>query len=64
MKNVTITSQDDFVTPVSVQSAIKDRFAFSKNKEVEVKYDGEEKTFDVYQNDKFICSFDSNGNEI
>lgn len=64
MKNVTITSQDDFVTPVSVQSAIKDRFAFSKNKEVEVKYDGEEKTFDVYQNDKFICSFDLDGKEI
>lgn len=64
MSNVTISNDSDFTTPVAVQSSIKTRFAFSKNKEVEVKYDGEEKTFDVYQNDKFICSFDSDGNEI
>lgn len=62
--NVTILNNSNFVTPSAVQSSIKEKFAFSKNKEVEVRYDGKEKTFDVYQNDKFICSFNSNGNEI
>jgi hypothetical protein len=64
MNTVTILNVSDFTTPSVVQSAIKDFFAFSKNKEVEVRFDKEEKSFDIYQNDKYICSFDENGNEI
>jgi hypothetical protein len=59
--NVRIFSGDNFVTPTSVQQAIIDRFALSKNKDVHVKESGKE--YDVYQNEKYVCSFDSSGNE-
>lgn len=62
--NVTILNNSDFVTPLAVQSSIKDKFAFSKNKEVEVKFDKEEKSYDVYQNQSYVCSFDELGNQL
>lgn len=66
MKNVTISSSDSFVTPVDVQNAIRNKFSLQKFKEVSVKYDSEEKSYDVYDadTDKFICSFSINGEEI
>lgn len=64
MKNVVIISESEKVTPSLVQDAIKNRFAFSKNKEVTVKYDAESLCFDVYQDDKYLCSYDENGNKI
>jgi hypothetical protein len=62
--DVTILNNSDFVTPSIVQNSIKEKFAFSKNKEVEVRFDKEEKSFDIYQNEQFVCSFDEKGNEI
>ncbi len=62
--NTVILSKDNFVTPVKVQNAIRNRFTFQISKEVEVCFDSKEQNFDVYHNDKFICSFDEQGNEI
>ena len=62
--NVTILNNSDFLTPSIVQNSIKEKFAFSKNKEVEVRFDKQEKSFDIYQNEQFVCSFDENGHEI
>jgi hypothetical protein len=64
MNNVTILNNSEFITPSSVQQAIRDRFSFAKNKEVNVKYDNKELSYDVYQDDKYICSFDKDGNGI
>jgi len=61
---VTILNNSDFATPSAVQSSIKDKFAFSKNKEVEVKFDKEKTSYDVYQNESYVCSFDLYGKEL
>ena len=58
----TIISSDEFTTPIRVQSEIRNRFAFSKEVEVEVRKNGEE--FEVYRNDKYQFSLDESGNEI
>ena len=62
--NVTILSMDSECIPVAVQSTVRNRFAFSKKKEVFVKYCLEDEAYDVFQEDKFICSFDELGNEL
>lgn len=65
MKYTRIISDDSFIVPVAVQSAIKRRFSLSKIEEVNVKKSKNE--FDVYQDEEYknyICSFDLDGNEI
>ncbi|MFT6879115.1 MAG: hypothetical protein ACJARG_000039 [Arcticibacterium sp.] len=64
MKKFSITSEHSFVTPVAVQRAIRTKFAFSKIEEVNVKYDQESKSFDVYKKEQYICSFEENGTEV
>jgi hypothetical protein len=59
--NVSIQSGSHLLVPVAVQNSIKNKFAFSKNKEVFVKYNLIYETYDIYQNDRYICSFDESG---
>lgn len=58
----TIISSDDFTVPVAVQSTIRNRYAFTKKVEVEVKKNSNE--FEVYKNDQYQFSLDESGNEI
>lgn len=62
MNEVSITSDYEKPTPIYVQNAIKNRFVFSKNKEVEARIDGD--GYHVYQKDEYVCSFDENGNPV
>jgi hypothetical protein len=64
MKNTVIISNDSFITPPAIQNAIITRFAFSKEKEVNVKFNKEESIYDIYLGEKFVCSFDEDGDEI
>jgi len=49
---------------VAVQSAIKDYFAKSTTKIVNIKYDHEARSYDVYRERTYICSFDELGNQV
>lgn len=64
MKHTTIISEENFITPVKVQGAIRNLFAFRKSLEVKVKYNSNEKSFELYEGEKYICSYDESGNEI
>ena len=55
--NVTIISEGEFVTPASVQRKIIEDFSFKKNKEVLVKKGDKEGEYDVYQNDKYVNTY-------
>lgn len=55
--NVTIISEGEFVTPTSVQRKIIEDFSFKKNKEVLVKKGDKEGEYDVYQNDKYVNTY-------
>jgi hypothetical protein len=58
----TIISSDDFTTPIAVQQSIRDRYAFTKEAEIEVRKNKQE--FEIYRKDKYQFSLDELGNEI
>lgn len=64
MKNVTIHNEEDFITPIKVQEVVKNMFVMKTAKDVEIRFDDKIKCYDVYINDKFVCSFDSDGENI
>lgn len=53
MANVVIISADEVLVPTSVQNQIREAFAFSKNKEVEVRKGDSIGEFDIYQNGQY-----------
>lgn len=55
--NVTIISEGEFITPVGVQRQIIEDFSFRKNKEVLVKKGDKQGEYDVYQNGKYINTY-------
>lgn len=57
-----IISSDDFITPILVQSAIRERYIFTKNVEVEVRKKNNE--FDIYKNNQYQFSLNESGEEI
>lgn len=64
MKETTIISEENFVTPVKVQDAIRIRFAFNKSIRVNVKFNFSEKCFDLFEDGKYICAYNEYGNEV
>ena len=62
--NTSIVSDDSLYISPELQSEIRARFATSENKNVEVRFSKKDETYDLYQDDEYVCSFDFFGNEV